>query len=282
MALSSVTRTLVVVTVVGMLLVGGGFAYLVWDFMRPVADSEEHELSYTLVVEPTADLTNVSLQVPLPTGDENLTGAIVAEARETFPAATAIGLVNTSDGTMLSIEADSLPARWENRPPPRTPPADGTATEAGTPASPTETATPRPVLSGYVVEVTLPVVDRVDTRNPVGNESTLHPRLDATETDCFNERSAATCTEFATSVRLDYDTDSDTTLYLTTRVEGRNTWFAGGWTGNSYSQYLSTELTGPQSGWQRISVYEETGGGNYHWPAGNAIAADLARFVPTA
>jgi hypothetical protein len=257
----TVLLALAVVALVGVLALGA----VLYGFTRPDPGSLEHTYRYELAVEPAADLSNVTLYVPVPV--ENGSSPVAAAVVDGTPAASVAGdpgwtasVVDTEYGPMLALSTPDLPARYVRRPPPQPIPEDPGVT-------PPPTATPRSQLDAYRVVVELPAEGVVDTETPLESEPTLQPRIDAAETDCPTPvTDRAVCRSFETRAYLSYDAPADAETTVVVSYEGRNTWFAGGWTGNEFSQRTSVVAAGPGEGWVAMPVEETTGLGRYPTP----------------
>lgn len=252
---------LVAVLVVAVVAVGA-FAALLYDFTRVEPDSVEYTYRYEVAVQPDQRLDDVTLYVPLPV--ENASSpvgeAIAANATVEGSGAWTTHVADTQYGPMLAIEAATLPPRYETRPAPQPLPEDET------------TVTPTPgenvtVLRAYELAVELPADAPIDTRSPVGVEPTFKPRTSATEVDCTVAATDATvCREVGSRLYAGFDAPENATTTVLVRYEGWNTWFAGGWTGNSFEQQFHVAVEGPADGWQAVTVAERVGFGRYPTP----------------
>jgi hypothetical protein len=256
----SILVALFVVAVVGALALGA----VLYGFTRPDPASIEHTYRYELVVEPSEDLSNVTIYLPIPVENgSSLVGAAVVDGSEVQVEGDppwVARLVDTEYGPMLALTAGELPARYVERPPPRPIPEDPDAT-------PPPTATPTTQLDAYRVTVELPAGHIVDTRTPLDSEPTLRPRLDATEVECARPTTdEAVCHTFETRAYMEYDAPADASTYVGVSYEGQNTWFAGGWTGNQFDQRTSVVAVGPGEGWVAMPVEETTSLGRYPTP----------------
>ena len=80
------------------------------------------------------------------------------------------------------------------------------------------------------------------------------------EENCFNSSIEAF---------LDYETENDTAVDLSLSLEGRNSWWNLGWSGNSYSQdfytgfYDDSKIIGPQDDWVKLEGRERQAQGSY-------------------
>lgn len=243
-----------VVAVVGLLLVAGVVGVLVWQFLQPVPESFTHEYEYSLYVQPDAPLSNVTVYLPAPVDADGEPVDIGRVAVAEAPPGTA-RLVETEYGPMLAVDLDRLPAGEV---------AVGPANETASAPANRTTGGNETWLAPYELRVTVETNETIDTRAPDGSEPLLSPREAVRTVACGDtEARGATCRTFDTRVFLRYDAPADATVQLGVRLEGRNWWFAGGWTGNSYAESVVGEFTGPQDGWQELTGETAVGSGNY-------------------
>lgn len=258
-------RRAILVTAVGILLLlafGGG--YLLYDFTRPVPESASHVYDYEVAIQADATLTNVTLILPVPAlGTESVVGTALVEGTDGLvetPPGWTYRLVETERGRMLAISAPTIPPRIERRPVPRPISPDGPTPAPGE----TPSQTPRQILDAYRIDLELGAEGPIETREPVGVEPTLVPRGRVTEVACRTPVPEGTvCRQFSTRASLNYETPENTTVEVYIQYSGTNSWFDGGWTGNSFDQTVSFTATGPQQGWHEVDAYEVVGLGNY-------------------
>lgn len=270
-------RVAAVVLAVVLLVGAGVVGFGVYQFLQPNPESYTHTYEYRAYVQPDTTLTNVTLYLPLPVedgtseaGDALANGSpAVTEA----PPDWTFSVEETEFGPMLAVRLDELPPAYYSRPPPRSvTPGEGTPTPGETP-----TRTPITTLDYYLVEVQWASADPVDTRDPVGSEPVLAPRLNATTVDCDElEAPGATCRRFGTRAFLSYDAPENATTEVLVTHRGENWWFAGGWTGNSFEQSTGVAVRGDGPGWVALVGNETVGIGTYRNPpasdAGPAVA----------
>jgi len=256
-------RLALVGALVVVLVVAGGVAVLLFQFTQVQPGSVEHAYRYELTLQPDATLTNVTVYVPLPVADGSspVGAAVVSDSPlAELPANWTTRVVQTDSGPMLAVEVDRLPPRYVTRPQPQPLPT------GETPVTPTPGPTVT-VLDAYHLTVELPANRTIDTRTPLGSEPTLQPREDARTVTCTGGVTGeTTCAQFETRLFATFDAPANATTSLSVSYEGRNTWFAGGWTGNSFEQRFYAELAGPSQGWVVVPVDERVGFGNYPTP----------------
>ncbi|QLG28100.1 hypothetical protein HUG10_11280 [Halorarum halophilum] len=266
---------LVAVAVVLVLLVGV-VAVGFYQFTRPIPDSYTHTYEYRTYIQPDETLTNVTLYLPLPVenGSSPAGDALVGGSPGVTdaPPGWSFAVEDTSAGPMLALSFPELaPTYYERQPPRSLEPGAGTPTRGETP-----TGTPIRSLDYYLVSVEWASEEPIDTRSPVGNEPTLQPRLNATETPCDGPTTEGqACRRFGSWMYLSYDAPANATLDVLVTYEGYNEWFAGGWTGTLFRQSTRTVVVGDGPGWIAADGEEEVGVGTYRG-APQAVPAQAA------
>ncbi|GAA0205776.1 hypothetical protein [Halobaculum roseum] len=262
-------RIAVAAGLVVLLVAAAVLAFGFWQFTRPVPESYSHTAEYRAYLQPDATLTDVTLYLPLPVengsspaGDALVSGSPgVVDA----PPGWSFAVEDTAYGPMLALSFPELAPNYVERPPPRTVDPDGTTAAPGT-ATPTVAPgrTPIRTLDSYLVSVELAFEEPIDTRSPADSEAVLRPRLNATEVPCDElTGEEAVCRRFGTRMYLSYDAPENATVDVLVTYEGRNDWFAGGWTGNSFRQSTRVVATGDGPGWVAVDGEETTGVGTY-------------------
>ena len=256
-------RVVAAVLLVAAVVVGFG----IYQFLRPNPDSYTHTYEYRAYVQPDATLPNVTIYLPLPVengtspaGDALVNGsAAVVDA----PPDWEFAVENTTFGPVLALQfAELEPTYYTQSPPQPVTPGEGTATPSA--ETPNTTGTPITTLDYYLVAVEWASADPIDTRDPVGTEPTLEPRLNETTVPCGDlVDSDATCRRFGSRAYLSYDAPTNVTMDVLVTYEGRNGWFAGGWTGNYFRESTHVVTRGDGPGWVAVVGNETVGVGTY-------------------
>lgn len=214
--------------------------------LGPQEGSLEHGLRYEVAVDAEEELRDVEVLAPVPVRDGEVLGLENASVPEGWEA----DLVETRRGEMLRIRADRIPAPTEFTPVPLEP--------GETPTGPTPNVTRRE--TEVRVEVTLN--RSIDTRDPLTGEYTLRPKGEVEDAECEPVYPDATCFTFTAPVRLNYSPASASPGVLVT-LDGYNTWFSGGWTGNEFNEVLSLPRGSTSPGWINATGRLRAGVGNY-------------------
>ena len=250
---------LLAVAVVAALLIGG----LVVLSETLAEDSYTSEYSYDVEITTNGTLTNATILVPVPVADGEVAVAGALEDGDYYaqPEAFSSRIVETDRGPMLEVTADEFvvePEYYrvvEEGEMGRTEPI--TADEYD-PDDPDMFVRDR---DQYELTLRIESDERIETREPVGTEPVLEPRVDASETACSDGRER--CQEYTGSIYAEYDADPSTDVSIRVAHRGENSWWVGGWSGNWYSDEVTVSLGGPQADWIAVDGTLEAGQGSY-------------------
>ena len=223
---------------------------------------------YTFGLDAHGGLSNATIRVPLPAdGGESALNASVLAPNGTVDGAFEAGVVETEYGPMLELRAEEFVVE---------PRYFATVEEEGMgrrveiseaeyePDDPTHS---KVEFRSVDVLVTVEAPYPVDTETPVGDEPLLPAASDRVATACeFPTTDDAACFDYDAPLYLSYDAAEGTRVDTIVTFEGRNEWFAGGWTGNGYRDAVDYRATGPQSGWVTAGGHLVVGNGNYPSP----------------
>jgi hypothetical protein len=239
------------------------------SFLGPNPDSHTSSYDYTVGIDADATLEDVTVRVPLPQVD----GATVVDAAVAAPNGTveafAATVVETDHGPMLELTAETFAVetryyRFVER--------DGLgrreeiSESAYDPADPNHRKVDRRTVG---VTVSVAADYPLDTRTPVGAEPMFYAADAVTREPTACElpyRDASACLAYDAPVYLAYDAPAGASVEGSVTFAGRNEWFAGGWTGNEYTDRVRFGATGPQDGWATGDGYTELGRGSYPTP----------------
>ena len=120
------------------------------------------------------------------------------------------------------------------------------------------------------IEVSVSMVpdNIIDTRNATDNEPILFPKYNMRLSD-YDSPYPSSWTppktqRYESFIYADYNTASpDANVEICVTLEGRNDWWAGGWTGNSYRDSICTTVTGEKHGWIPVTGELVEGEGRY-------------------
>jgi len=205
--------------------------------------SHRSEYEYEIIIESNSILHNITLFVPLPVleggsrvGDEIMTG------NTSKPDDWNFSIVETEHGKMLKISAEKIAPK-----PPLPVPGEGT---------------------DWIL-VKLQADEEINTKNSIGNEPLLSPKYNLTSSDCefpYPEgRTLPNCYEYESRIYADYVTSSDAKVSIYVEIEGRNSWWVYGWSGNNYRDQIEITFIGEQHGWYVALGKLVIGEGRYGW-----------------
>jgi hypothetical protein len=225
--------------------------------------SVTHTYRYDVTLDFDASVSNVTFIVPLPVAGAGtiMEDAIAGGGMTGVPAGWNLTVLTAGDTAMLRITAaDIVPAAK------RTPVA---LPEGAEPISPSESPDPGTISFPVRMEISVPVEDPIATDSPIGGEYLLSPSFNLTTAPCsfpYPEDRAPLCYRYDSRIYAGYDAEGETTVTIRAGIEGSNTWWAGGWTGNAYRDAVTLTLTGEQQGWHRAEGSLVAREGVYRWP----------------
>lgn len=234
---------------------------------QPEPGSFTHEVEYSTEFQANGTLNDTEFLLPYP-DSERFREAIVEGENENIsihnePNAT-LSLTNTSNGTMLNVDLGNF-----------TPEVSAPPTPINESDYPSEIESAEANISdpefeefqSYDIVISVDYNRTLDTRNGLETEPHLPSNIDQ-DYPCDLPRKSE-CATATTEAFVSYDTGNDTYFDLNLDLEGRNSWWAWGWNGNSYSQrfytsyYDDKKLIGSQDKWITLVGSQTEGEGNY-------------------
>jgi len=221
-------------------------------------ESYRSEYHYGITIQSDSVLHNITLFVPLPVfeekskiGDEIMAGN--ASKRDDWDCR----IVETEHGKMLKISAEEIAPEFHPLPVPLPPES----------IEPGEEETPASMSKG--ISVTVAADHNINTKNPTGNEPLLSPEYNLTRSACelpYPEgRTPPACYEYESRIFADYTASPDAKFSIYIELEGRNSWWVYGWSGNEYRDNVNVTLVGERHGWYIASGRLIEGEGRYGW-----------------
>ena len=237
------------------------------SFLASNPESYTSTYEYSVGVDATGTLSDVTIRVPLPQRD----GDVVVGADAIAPNDTVDGMdaavVDTEYGPMLELTAETFVVETRYF---RVVEADGMGRREEIdeseydPTNPDHQEVSRRTVT---VSVTRTAAYPIETRAPVGASPTFVPDATRELTECpFPYRDETACFAYDAPVYLSYESSSSTRVSGVVAVYGSNEWFAGGWTSNGYSDRVKFAATGPRGGWVVANGTTEVGRGTYPSP----------------
>jgi hypothetical protein len=226
-------------------------------------DSVSHTYRYEVTLDSNASLSNATFIVPLPVAGEGtiVEDAIAGGGMTGVPAGWDLTVLTAEDTAMLRITAADI------NPAPEKTPVE--LPEEEDPVSPAETPEPDMVSFPVWIEISVPVERPIATEYPLESEYLLSPAFNLTNVPCsfpYPEERAPVCYRHDSRIYAGYDAGENTVVTIVAEIEGSNTWWAGGWTGNAYRDAVTLTLTGEPQGWHRAEGSLVAREGAYRWP----------------
>lgn len=222
-------RTIGIALLVGLVLV----AVIGWTVLGPAVGVVESQYGYSVAVATNATLTNLTILVPLPADDDEMSPIAdrFVDGAATVPGGWQASVVGTERGLMLRLTAGQVPAE---------PRSDGRH------------------YSTYQVSAAAPADRVIDTGSPFGPEPTVAHIEGRREVPCPNVvgPSAETCYRFETAVFARYDAPPDAEVDLQLVAAGANEFVLGGRA--QYYERVLLRLDGPQDGWVLVEGFAST------------------------
>jgi len=117
------------------------------------------------------------------------------------------------------------------------------------------------------VSVSMASDNLIDTRNATDNEPLLYPkynlRLSDYDSPYPSGMTPPKTQRYESFIYADYTASPDANVEICVSLDGRNDWWAGGWTGNSYRDSICTTVTGEKHGWIPVTGELVEGEGRY-------------------
>jgi hypothetical protein len=240
------------------------------SFLAPNPDSYTSTHRYSVGIDADTTLEDVTIRIPVPQqGGAATYDVSVLTPNGTVEGAFDAAMVETERGAMLELTAEEFTVETRYY---RVVESDGLGQREEISEAEYDPSDPdhqRVEQRTVGVTVSRDVTYPIETRTPVGESPTFYTDDAVTRdlSDCpFPYEDPVACFAYDAPVYLSYDTPADTEVSGSVRFEGSNEWFAGGWTGNSYSDRVGFGATGPQDGWVAGQGRTETGMGTYPAP----------------
>lgn len=218
-------------------------------------DSYQSRYQYDIDISFTEPLYNVTLLIPYPSPGFDPSISDLYGLPDDWEA----GIVTVNETPFLSLRAEEMIPRYYGRPtpiepgeenlPPTVPPSDGYSEET-------------PILRPISLRMQYDPDRTIQTKQPEGSEPLL-PYTPSGGTCAILGLQGEPCTAITSPVSLSYDSSPETSFEVWVRFSGSNEWWSLGWSGNSYSQLSSIQLTGPHDGWNEMHGDMVTGSGRY-------------------
>jgi hypothetical protein len=225
------------------------------------------EYHYAVTIETDSILHNVALYLPLPMlegaskiGDELIAGNV------SKPDDWDCNVAETEHGRMLEISAREIAPQFHPLPTPIEP---GTEPQEPPDGNVSDTFPRTTVSTPEGISITVHADHGINTKKPIGNEPLLSPKYNLTRSTCelpYPEgRTPPGCYEYQSRIYTDYTAPPNAKFSIYIELEGRNSWWVYGWSGNEYRDNANVTLLGENHGWHVTSGKLIEGEGRYSW-----------------
>lgn len=216
-------------------------------------ESFSSEFQYEITLKTDSKLKNVSLLLPFPENipeiEEKLLNDGSAENID-------LRIVEGKHGKMLELTADNITPVYHSAPIPIKPEETSAITSQTSEVYSNETPILTPIRIVFVAESD----EEIETKNPPP-EILLNPKYNLTETDCKFPVRSGRCYSYESLIYADYEGYGNISIYI--RLEGRNSWWIYGWSGNEFRDTIIATILGEKRRWIRVEGKLITGEGVY-------------------
>lgn len=223
---------------------------------RVLDESAVHQYSYRVTLSSSGNTSPFTFMVPV---GSSAGSSVVADAIEKggmigIPRSWHVELLNTSESIYLKLSGPGLSDT--HYPPPLPVPEEADIQVLGD----------VPHFGPYSLQVIVDSHVEIPTRQPSGRAPLIQPRMNVSVAECPVPHPVGmpvSAETYSSPVYVRYNTEREHVLFLTVEMEGRNSWWMGGWNGNSYLDRLTLDCSGSQSGWLPAQGILVAGLGNY-------------------
>ena len=230
-------------------------------------ESYTSEYHYEITLETDSTLYNVTFYLPLPVFEqESKIGYEIVGGNASKPDDWDCHIIETEHGKMLKISADKIAPEFHSLPVPIEPGEEPKEPPQGKVSDTFSEETP--VLMPEELSVGVHAEHDINTKNPVGNEPLLSPKYNLTRSTCefpYPAGGTPDCYEYESRIYAHYTTSLNAKLSLYIELEGRNSWWVYGWSGNEYRDNVHIALLGESHGWNAAVGQLVEGEGRYGW-----------------
>lgn len=219
-------RSAFIISIVILLLISAiGLSYSLYS------RSYSSTLTYSIEITASDEIQDVTFLIPLPHGKESAMIHRVIENNLSTCGSWTCTLIETEYGTMLELSIQTIKAH-----------------------------------DPFSISITLPTYE-INTQNPLTSELIFLPKTDLNEREYpfpHPDWDYLSCYTYTCTLYADFHATPSTELSIAISINGRNTWWVFGWSGNEYSDELYLSLTGESHDWVQISGNLTVGFGRYN------------------
>ena len=255
----SLKRTILIIAILLIVIV---LAWFFWQDMVIRKESEYHELRYQVLISTESMLENITMLLPVPfIHNDSLPGeALVQGEGYGIPPDWRLSLEQVNDTPMLEIFAGKIVPEYHGFPIPIEP---GSTPIQTPPPAATTYSNETPVLIPLEFGISQRVQRSIDTQNPFNREPLLtYPEL-LKSIPCQGPSLPGRCYQYMAPIYVKYSSRQAGNLTIIISSGGTNQWWQGGWSGNSYEEYILVTVENSQQGWIQGEGFLSTGTGRY-------------------
>jgi hypothetical protein len=212
---------------------------------------------FRIVINTDSKLENLTFYTPLPlfNNESKLGEQAIIQTMESSEGWN-LSMIETEHGTMLKFTAIELVPELNQ------------LVELN-PSDDSPTGEVHSFTRGTIeVSVSMAPDNIIDTRNATDNEPVLFPKYNMILSDIDDEpypssRTPPKTQRYESFIYADYTASTDANVEICVRLEGRNEWWKGGWTSNSYRDHICTTVIGEKHGWIPVTGEIIEGEGRY-------------------
>jgi hypothetical protein len=239
----------IIVILAGILVISGIF--LQWG--QVTRNSERHDMTCSIVLSVNTTIENVTLYLPVPElyGTPVLAGAFVNRSAYGVPEDWNITIIPVEGRPVLSVRAPRIIPEYVGYPIPVEP----VKTPDRTPLPPATAFSPETPVIVPVEMITMESWSSpINTTNPAGHAPVFRPRGEYSPARQNSPVYSGKAYAYRVPIYISYTAKTPVAVSITTRIEGVNSIWKGGWIFNRYSDTVSLVLENDTRGWV------ETGG----------------------
>jgi hypothetical protein len=247
---------------VAVILAAVFLAWIFWQAMAIRQESEYHEFQYQVFISTGSALENVTLLLPAPfvNNSSPLGEALARGEGYGIPSSWILSLEQVNGTPMLRIFAEKIVPEYHGYPIPL---EQGSVPVKTPPPSATAFSNETPVLIPLEFGISQRVQRSIDTQNPFNREPLLSSPESVRSIPCKGQPLPGRCYQHIAPIYVQYSSRETGNLTLSISSGGTNQWWAGGWSGNSYTDTIGVTLENNRQGWIQAEGLLSTGNGRY-------------------